>query len=238
MRRLGIFTIALCVTVIATSNKQAKASEDAPEFCQSFNTAEDYKGIPSIRWDRLFLPCVRHTIGDGASVDQAIFDIVYRTALQHQNGIRDDREKALDYYEILLRDRNRNWRKLVSRRVDEYAAGLTSLGYPYRSNTQVLADIQQKTEEWKREVSGRRQISVGDTGTIEIPEDLSIGRKFVTIIGVAIIHDIARGLAGESAPGADVRGKIQQEFRQAELERLQAEIALDQSNAFGTVGSW
>lgn len=132
--------------------------------------------------------------------DPANFDHIYRLALQHQNGIRDNREMALQYYELLLRDQNRDWRTIVSNRVDEYAVGFTSLGYPYRSNTQVLADIKQKYEDFKREVDGRKRISVGETGTIEIPEHLSIGQKFVAAVGAAIIADIARGLSGESLP--------------------------------------
>ncbi len=132
--------------------------------------------------------------------DPANFDHIYRLALQHQNGIRDNREMALQYYELLLRDQNRDWRIIVSNRVDEYAVGVTSLGYPYRSKTQILADIKEKYEDFKREVDGKNRIPVGETGTIEIPEHLSIGQKFVAIIGAAIIADIARGLSGDSLP--------------------------------------
>ena len=132
--------------------------------------------------------------------DPANFDHIYRLALQHQNGIRDNREMALQYYELLLRDQNRDWRTIVSNRVDEYSANLTSLGYPYRSDSQRLAEREQKSEEFKREVISKNRISIGNAGTVEIPENLSFGQKFVAIVGAAIITDIARGLAGESLP--------------------------------------
>ena len=45
--------------------------------------------------------------------DPTIYDQIYRLALQHQNGIRDNRDMALEYYELLLRDQNRDWRTIV-----------------------------------------------------------------------------------------------------------------------------
>ena len=219
MKKSILLCLVILTSAIATPTIRANASEEAPEFCRTFKTAQDYKGIPRIRWDRLFPRCVRHTIGDGTSVDPTIFDIVYRTALQHQNGIRDDREKALDYYKLLLRDRKRDWRGIVSHRVDEYADELTSLGYPYKSSAKVLADIKQKAKEFKREVSGRNRISIGNTGTVEIPENLSIGQKFVVIIGAAIIADIANGLSGAGpAQNTDLQ-KQDYENRKRELEQ-------------------